>query len=86
MAWDHLVRQLWDHLGLGKARACRCPVHTRCQTVRRIWEGSGVAFREVGVHEIREVLRLKFEGRLSHERIAAATGLSKGAVSNCAGA
>src|SRR5579863_111212 len=34
------------------------------------------------MRKIREVLRLKFEGRLSHERIAAATGLSKGAVSN----
>lgn len=29
-----------------------------------------------------EVLRLKFEARLSHEKIAAATGLSKGAVTN----
>ncbi len=34
------------------------------------------------MRKIREVLRLKFEARLSHERIAAATGLSKGAVSN----
>jgi transposase len=34
------------------------------------------------MRKIREVLRLKFESRLSHERIAAATGLSKGAVSN----
>ena len=32
------------------------------------------------MRKIREVLRLKFEARLSHERIAAATGLSKGAV------
>jgi predicted transcriptional regulator len=34
------------------------------------------------MRKVREVLRLKFEARLSHERIAAATGLSKGAVSN----
>ncbi|MGH9444220.1 MAG: sigma factor-like helix-turn-helix DNA-binding protein, partial [Terriglobia bacterium] len=34
------------------------------------------------MRKITEVLRLKFEARLSHERIAAATGLSKGAVSN----
>ena len=31
----------------------------------------------------KEVLRLKFEARLSHERIAAASGVSKYAVSNC---
>ena len=36
------------------------------------------------MRKITEVLRLKFEARLSHERIAAATGLSKGAVSNYA--
>ena len=33
------------------------------------------------MRKIKEVLRLKFEVRLSHERIGAATGLSKGAVS-----
>ncbi len=33
------------------------------------------------MRKIKEVLRLKFEARLSHERIGAATGLSKGAVS-----
>ena len=32
--------------------------------------------------KIREILRLKFEAKLSHQRIAAATGVSKGAVSN----
>jgi len=32
------------------------------------------------MRKIIEVLRLKFEARLSHERIAAATGISKGAV------
>jgi hypothetical protein len=32
------------------------------------------------MREIREVLRLKFEARLSHERIAGVTGISKGAV------
>jgi len=34
------------------------------------------------MRKIKEVLRLKFEAKLSHERIAAATGVSKGAVSN----
>jgi transposase len=34
------------------------------------------------MRKIREVLRLKFEARLSHEKIAAATGMSKGAVTN----
>jgi transposase len=34
------------------------------------------------MRKITEVLRLKFEAQLSHERIAAATGVSKGAVSN----
>jgi transposase len=32
------------------------------------------------MRKIKEVLRLKFEADLSHERIAAATGVSKGAV------
>ena len=58
--------------GIWAAEGCRCPVHTRCQTVQRIWEGSGVAFREVGVHEIREVLRLwlRGEGLRSVARLA----------------
>ena len=34
------------------------------------------------MRKIREVLRLKFEARLSHEKIAAAMGMSKGAVTN----
>jgi len=34
------------------------------------------------MRKIKEVLRLKFEAGLSHERIAGAVGLSKGAVSN----
>ncbi len=34
------------------------------------------------MRKIKEVLRLKFEAKLSHERIAAATGVSKGAVTN----
>ena len=34
------------------------------------------------MRKIREVLRLKFEVKLSHEKIAAATGVSKGAVTN----
>ena len=34
------------------------------------------------MRQIKDVLRFKFEAKLSHERIAAATGLSKGAVSS----
>ena len=34
------------------------------------------------MRQIKEVLRLKFEAKLSHERIAAATGVSKGAVAS----
>jgi transposase len=34
------------------------------------------------MRKIREILRLKFEANLSHEKIAAATGVSKGAVTN----
>jgi len=34
------------------------------------------------MRKIKEILRLKFEAKFSHERIAAATGASKGAVSN----
>src|SRR5665213_248604 len=34
------------------------------------------------MRKITEVLRLKFEAKLSHEKIAAATGMSKGAVTN----
>lgn len=34
------------------------------------------------MRQIKEVLRLKFEAKLSHERIAAAIGLSKGAVTS----
>ena len=34
------------------------------------------------MRKIKEVLRLKFEAKLSHDKIAAATGMSKGAVTN----
>jgi DNA-directed RNA polymerase specialized sigma24 family protein len=34
------------------------------------------------MRKIKDVLRLKFEAGLSHERIAAAVGLSEGAVTN----
>jgi Sigma-70, region 4 len=34
------------------------------------------------MRKVKEVLRLKFEAELSHEEIAAATGMSKGAVTN----
>ncbi len=33
------------------------------------------------MRQITEILRLKFQAGLSHEKIAAAVGLSKGAVS-----
>ena len=36
--------------------------------------------RRSAMRKIRDVLRLKFEVGLSHEKIAAATGMSKGAV------
>ena len=57
--------------GCGAVTAIRCPADTRCQTVQRIWEGS-VAFREVGVHKIKEVLRLwlRGEGLRSIARLA----------------
>ncbi len=49
---------------------CRCPVINR-QTSRRIWEAA-MAFRQAGVHEIREVLRLwvRGEGLRSIERLS----------------
>jgi transposase len=34
------------------------------------------------MRKIKEVLRLKYEAKLSHQKIAAATGMSKGAVTN----
>jgi len=34
------------------------------------------------MRKIKEVLRLKFQAGMSHERIAAAVGVSKGAVTN----
>src|SRR5258708_1252920 len=48
--------------GSGSAGPPAAGVHTRCQNwFQRIWEAA-VAFREVGVHEIREVLRLWLRG------------------------
>src|SRR5438477_5963690 len=38
--------------------------------------------RRSAMRKIREILRLKFEAKLSHEKIAASSGVSKGAVSN----
>jgi transposase len=45
---------------------------------------SGVSMpaKRSAMRKIKEILRLKFEAKFSHERIAAATGASKGAVSN----
>ena len=34
------------------------------------------------MRKVKDILRLKFEAGLSHERIAAAVGLSKGAVTH----
>src|SRR6266702_2895564 len=56
------VRQLWDRPDLGQRRAAAARFTLAARAVRRIWEGSGVAFREVGVHEVREVLRLWLRG------------------------
>src|SRR5260370_7028689 len=58
--------------GSGSAGPPAAGVHTRCQNrFKRIWEAA-VAFREVGVHEIREVLRLwlRGEGLRSAARLA----------------
>ncbi len=41
-----------------------------------------MATRRLSMRKIREVLRLKHEGGLTHEAIARACGVSKGAVSN----
>src|SRR6516165_272961 len=58
--------------GIGQRRAAAARFTLAARAVRRIWEGSGVAFREVGVHEIREVLRLwlRGEGLRSVARLA----------------
>src|SRR6266536_3597422 len=48
--------------GFGAAEAAAARFTLAARAVRRIWEGSGVAFREVGVHEVREVLRLWLRG------------------------
>ncbi len=34
------------------------------------------------MRDVKEVLRLKFEAKLNHKKIAAATGMSKGVVTN----
>jgi len=44
--------------------------------------GEPMPAKRSAMRKIKDVLRLKFEAKLSHERIAAATGISKGAVSN----
>ena len=38
--------------------------------------------KRCAMRKIKEVLRLKFEAKLSHEKIAASTGLSNGVVAN----
>jgi putative transposase len=50
-----------------------CPIFT---------SGEPMSAKRSAMRKIKEVLRLKFEAKLSHERIAAATGVSKGAVTN----
>ena len=47
-----------------------------------IFWGSRMPAKRSAMRKIREVLRLKMQVRMSHEQIAAATRLSKGAVSN----
>ncbi len=42
--------------------------------------GGRMPAKRKAVRKIKEVLRLKFEACLSHERIGAAVGVSKGAV------
>src|SRR5882672_1120162 len=53
----------------------------RCPKLPNFW-GVPVPAKRSAMRKINEILRLKFEAKLSHERIAAATGASKGAVSN----
>ena len=55
------VRQLWDHPGSGFAGLPLPGFHSLPDRFQRIWEAA-VAFREVGVHEIRDVLRLWLRG------------------------
>ncbi len=42
--------------------------------------GADASQAECAMRKIKDVLRLKFEAKLSHERIAAATGISKWTV------
>ena len=65
------VRQLWDHPGSGLAGSPLPGSHSLPDRFQRIWEAA-VAFREVGVHEIRDVLRLwlRGEGLRSAARLA----------------
>ena len=46
------------------------------------FSGEPMPAKRSAMRKIKDVLRLKFEAKLSHERIAAATGISKGAVTN----
>ena len=41
--------------------------------------------RRISMRNIKDVLRLKYVGKLSHERIAVALGVSKGVVTKYAG-
>jgi transposase len=50
-----------------------CPIFT---------SGEPMPAKRSAMRKIKEVLRLKFEAKLSHEKIAVATGMSKGAVTN----
>ena len=60
----------------------RCWFSTIAGYPRRIFSESRMPTKRKAMRQIKEVLRLKFDAKLSHERIAAATGLSKGAVTS----
>jgi len=47
-----------------------------------IFSGEPIPAKRSAMRKIRDVLRLEFEAKLSYERIAMATGISKGAVTN----
>src|SRR6476469_6131715 len=73
-SWDHRVCQLWDH----PRRACRGG-RGRLSAIssgRSIWR-SRVAFREVRVHEVREVLRHWVGSELGLRPIAERAGVDR---------
>ena len=78
MGWDHLDCQLWDHRRV--ASVVSSFVRLVAVTVR-VTEAAGMAFQEVSVNEIREVLRvwLVIAGAgLPHDRRALRRGPQNG--------